>query len=124
MDQGIDLNADDLMWAVFVLPPVISLINQKNWRDEVRGLVALGACLVYALVVTLIRGDLDWTQWREVVLQVMAGAFGAYKLFWKPSKICPVIEEATTIRKPPEYTWVTDSGDGAASPDSGDQAGP
>lgn len=120
MDETfIDANA--LTFAAFVLPPVISLINQRRWPDEMRGLVALGVCVFYSLVLTVVRQDLDWTQWRNVVLQVLVGAFGAYKLFWQPSNIGPRIEAATPIGG---RHSVTRSGDTAASRDDAGPAKP
>jgi hypothetical protein len=95
--EDITLDANALTFAAVVLPPVISLINQKGWGKEVRGLVALGVCIVYSLLVVVLRQDVDWTQWRDLVLQVLAGAFGAYKLFWGPTNIGPDIEERTSI---------------------------
>jgi intracellular septation protein A len=108
MDE-INVNPDDLMFAVFILPPVIAIINQTHWRDEVRALVAMVACLVYAFGITALRQDLDWTMWRDTVIQVLVGTFGAYKLFWKPSHIAPDIEAATTLRREPEVTREDDS---------------
>ena len=99
MEETSLINPNDLTFAMVVLPPVIAIINQKHWSTEVRALVALAACLVYSLVVTFLRQDLDWTAWRNVILQVMIGAFGAYKLFWQPSNIAPAIEDATTVRR-------------------------
>jgi hypothetical protein len=107
--DDLNLNPDDLTFAVFILPPVIAIINQTHWRDEVRGLVALLACMVYSLGITLLRQDLDWTMWRDTVLQVMAGAFAAYKLFWKPTNIAPDIEAATSFRRTPDVTPEDDS---------------
>lgn len=106
-----NINPDDLTFAVFILPPLIALINQSHWRDEVRAIVALLVCLAYSLGITLLRQDLDWTMWRDTVLQVMAGAFAAYKLFWKPSNIAPDIEQATTIRRDDGGGRITYAGD-------------
>jgi hypothetical protein len=124
MDNDVNVSPDDLTFAMFVLPPVISLINQKYWRDEVRALVAMGVCLVYSFVVTFLRADLSFTQWRDTVLQVFVGAFGAYKLFWRPSDIGPSIEAATTFGKGPADRDVTVSGDNGGESPTGLPGGP
>lgn len=112
MDTDFNVNPDDLMFAVFVLPPLIAIINQTHWRDEVRALVAMLACLGYSFGITALRQDLDWTMWRDTVIQVLVGTFGAYKLFWKPSHIAPDIEAATTLpHGPPDSPEVTLMGD-------------
>ena len=95
---AVDLNPEDLTIAFFVLPPIISLINQRRWASEVKALVALGVCLVYALGVTALRGDVSFIEWRNTALQVCTSAFAAYKVFWNPSGWGPAIEAATSSK--------------------------
>lgn len=92
----VDLNPGDLTMAAFVLPPLISLVNQRRWPSEVKALVALGLCVVYAALATLVRGDVSWQEWRNATLQVTAATLAAYKLFWNPSNLAPRLETATT----------------------------
>lgn len=92
----VDLNPVDITMAAFVLPPLISLINQRRWVQEIKALVALGVCVAYAAIVTLIRGEVDWQDWRNSTLQVCAATFAAYKLFWNPSNLAPHLETLTT----------------------------
>jgi len=96
------LDPNSMTFAFLVLPPVIAVINQRTWSREVRGTVALAVCLLYSVLVTALRSDVDWAEWRNVILQVMIGTFGAYKLFWEPSNISHRIEEATDFTHPPE----------------------
>lgn len=112
----IDINAQDLTFSVFVLPPIIAIINRKHWSDEVRALVAMAVCMLYSAIITITRQDLDWHQWRNTLLQVFIGAFGAYQIFWKPSNIAPDIEAATSGRNRPAAPEVPLSGDSNGEP--------
>jgi hypothetical protein len=96
MDTAVGFNPNDMAVAVILLPPFIAVINQKRWSREVRGLVALGVCLVYAVVVTLLVG-LPWASWRNIAWQVLLVTVAAYKLFWQPSNLTEKIEEVTDI---------------------------
>lgn len=93
-----DVNAFDLAMGAMVLPPVIALLNQRHWSAQLRGIVALLVCAVYCLGVLLIRGTLDFTDWRDVLLQVAGAAFLAYKTWWGPTGIAPAIEGFTSTR--------------------------
>ena len=87
----------DLTMAAFVLPPIISILNQRKWQSEIKALVALLICAVYSAVVTLLRHEINWLEWRNALLQVCAGTFVAYKLFWIPSGLAAKIENRTSI---------------------------
>lgn len=100
MDETSIIDPNSMTFAFLILPPVISVINQRTWSREIRGIVALLVCLLYSVLITALRSDLDWEDWRNVILQVMVGTFGAYKLFWEPSNISHRIEEATTFTHP------------------------
>jgi len=104
MDAIGPVNANDMTFAFLILPPIIAVINQKTWSREVRGLVALGVCLLYSTLIAVLVADLDWHQWRNVVLQVLVVTFAAHKLFWQPSHLTGKIEDATQLThpKPPD----------------------
>lgn len=87
----------DAAIAAAVLPPIIAFINQRHWPTQVKGLVALLTCFLYGLVVLIVRGTLDFTNWRNTVLAVAGVAFVAYKVWWQPSGIAPAIEDTTTL---------------------------
>jgi len=91
------ISADDLTFAVVVMPPVIALINQRAWPKEVKGLVGVVACMLYALAVAVYRDELHASDWRNIVLQVGVGTFAAYRLFWGPTNIGPRIEAGTSV---------------------------
>jgi hypothetical protein len=91
-----DINQFDLAIGAVVLPIAISIVNQRHWPAQLKGLIALLICALYALFILVMRGSLDWGNWRDVLLQTTAAAFIAYNMFWKPSGIAPAIEKATT----------------------------
>lgn len=91
-----DINAFDLAMGAMVLPPLIAVINQRHWPAQLKGLLALLVCALYALVVLIIRGPVDLRDWRNTLLLVAGAAFAAYRLWWQPSGIAPAIEAATT----------------------------
>jgi hypothetical protein len=95
--EDIGIEPVDLTMAAFVLPPIISILNQRKWRTEVKALVALLVCGVYSAGVTLLRHEINWLEWRNALLQVCAGTFVAYKMFWNPSGLAAKIENATSI---------------------------
>lgn len=99
-----DINAFDLAMAAVVLPPAIAVVNQLRWSAQLKGIIALLVCALYALVVTWIRGPLDFHDWRNTLLGVAAAAFAAHHLWWRPSGIVPSIEAATSTGAAPALT--------------------
>lgn len=91
-----DFNAVDAAIAATVLPPVISVLNRCNWPAQLKGIVALVVCFVYATGAVFVRDGVDFSQWRDSALTVAGAALAAYKLWWQPSGIGPALENATT----------------------------
>lgn len=91
-----DVNAFDLAVGAAVLPPVIAVVNQRHWPAQLKGIVALLLCCLYALLMTIVRGTVHWDSWRNVLLTVAGAAFVLYRTWWQPSGIAPAIEAATT----------------------------
>jgi hypothetical protein len=96
-------NADDLAWnltfAILVLPPVISIINQKHWRQEYKALTAVAVCIVYSMIVTVFRPGADLKDWRNTIAETLIGTCAVYKIFWNPSTLGPKLEAATSFRR-------------------------
>lgn len=95
-----DVNGFDLAMGALVLPPVIAVINQRRWPPQLRGVVAFAVCALYSLVILIIRGPVDFHDWRGTLLLVAGAAFAAHALFWRPSGITPTIEAATSTGGP------------------------
>lgn len=106
-----EFNAFDVAMAAVVLPPLIAVINRRYWTPQLKGLAALFVCMAYALLVVVLRGPVDFRDWRNTVLVVAGVAFGFYKIWWQPSGIAPAIEATTT---PGYRREVTGTGEPAA----------
>lgn len=91
-----DVNPVDLLVGSAIMPPVIALLNQRQWPAPAKGIIALAACLVASVVVELVRGPLAITGWRDTAIVVAGSSFAAYKLYWQPSGIAPKLEAATS----------------------------
>jgi hypothetical protein len=91
-----DVNPIDLIIGSAIMPPVIALLNQRRWSSPVKGVVALVACLVAALVVEFVRGPIESGDWRDTALVVAGSAFVSFRTFWAPSGIAPALEKATS----------------------------
>ena len=86
-------------WTVLagtVLPGVIAVINQSHWPAQAKGIVALIACFLAALGLVVLRGPVNWHDWRHTALLVTGAALISYRVFWQPSQIAPSIEARTT----------------------------
>ena len=94
-----------VLWSTivgFVLPPVLAVVMQANWRPEVKGLVAFAACLVAATGTTALQGHLgDGTALTTSFLLIFASAIATYRLYWRPTGIAPLIERATDVDRTP-----------------------
>ncbi len=91
-----DVNAFDLAAGAVVLPPVIALLNQWHWPAQLKGIVALLVCALYATGILILRDSLTWADWRDTLLQAAGAAFILYTTWWKPSGIAPAIEAGTS----------------------------
>ncbi len=80
-----------------LLPLVIAFINQCRWPATVKGIVALLVCVISAVVVEVLRGDITFVDWGSTIVVVLTTAFGFYKVLWQPSEIAPRIERATSV---------------------------
>lgn len=87
-----------------LLPLVIALVNQAHWDAKVKGVVALAACAAAATLAEVLRGALDWSDWRNAVVVIGGAAFLSYKTLWQPSTIAPALEQATTLSRKPART--------------------
>jgi hypothetical protein len=94
----VDTSVDALIG--FALPLVIALINQWKWSPKVKGIVALLACVLAAVIAVALRGDLNWSDWRNTAVVVTGVALVSYHTLWKPSTVAPGLERATSVPNP------------------------
>lgn len=89
-----------VMWAAivgFALPPMLAIVQQSKWSDQVRSLVAFAACAVAGAGTAYFQGDFTGKRFVEAGLTVLVTAMATYQSFWKPTKIAPAIEEKTDL---------------------------
>lgn len=88
------------MWSLivgFALPPVLSVIQQSNWSDRLRAVVAFLACAVAGAGVAYFQGELNFERWIEAGLVILVSAVATYRNFWKPTGVAPAIEAKTNV---------------------------
>lgn len=86
-----------LMVVSFVLPPVISIIQQTRWSARLQSVVAFLVYLVVAAVWALLNGIFSAASFVVAALVVFVIAGNSYKLLWKPTGVAPAIEAATPL---------------------------
>ena len=90
-----------MLWSAvvgFVLPPVLSVVIQTGWSQQLQGLVSFLACLIASGGTVWFQGDFgDGTDMATAFLLVFTTAIGTYRLYWKPSGIAPAIERSTNV---------------------------
>jgi ABC-type uncharacterized transport system permease subunit len=84
----------------FVMPLVVSLVNQTHWRPQIKGLVAILVSLVASFLTSWIAGDLNGKSFATSFLIVLGATLTTYRVFWKPTGIADSVEKATTRKAP------------------------
>lgn len=81
----------------FLLPPVLSIVQQSDWSDRLRAAVAFAACLLAGAGVAYFQGDLTGKRFVSGALIVLVTGLTTYRNFWKPTGISPGIEAKTNV---------------------------
>ena len=87
------------MWALivgFFLPPAIAIVQQPTWSEPVRAIVTFLVCAVAAAGTAYFQGDLTSRRFVEAGLVILVTTIATFKGFWKPTKVAPEIEAATS----------------------------
>ncbi len=80
-----------------LLPNIIAIVIQPEWRREARGLVAFGICIVAGVLIALLQGDIDRDgDVATSVVAVLITSQVLYQALWRPSGIAPAIERASS----------------------------
>jgi chromate transport protein ChrA len=83
----------------FIMPPVIAFINQERWGSALKGVVAFVICLLASLGAEIWQDhELNWHDWRNLMIVVFSSAIFFYHQFFKPTTIAPAIESATSAK--------------------------
>jgi len=87
------------MWALivgFLLPPAIAIVQQPSWTEPVRAIVTFIVCLVAGAGTAYFQGDLTGRRWVEASLVTLVATIATFKGLWKPTRVAPEIESATS----------------------------
>lgn len=87
------------IWSMlvgFLMPPLIAVILRSHWPSQAKASVTVAACLVGGGVTAYLQGYFHGVTLIRAVLLTLGAALVFYRIFWKPSKIAPTIEAATT----------------------------
>lgn len=99
-----DFGENEILWATiigFMLPALISFINQAKWSSQVKGVVALASSVVAGAGTAYFAGQWNSEDVVRSIMIVLILSQVAYATFWKPTNIASSIERDTTIGKPP-----------------------
>lgn len=93
------------LWSLvvaFLLPLVISVVQQPSWPDALRASVTFVACILAALGTTYFQGRLHIETLDDLLrsfLLIFIGAIATYSQWWKRTGVAPAIERATAPRR-------------------------
>lgn len=79
-----------------LVPLVISLIIRTTWQRPAQEIAAFGTCIVAALIIAWLKGELTSAAPVEAFGVVYALARASYLTVWKPTTIAPKLEAATS----------------------------
>lgn len=81
----------------FLLPPVLSVVQQSGWSDRLRAVVAFLACALAGAGTAYFQGDLTGRRFVSASLVVLVTALATYRNLWKPTGVSPAIETKTNV---------------------------
>jgi hypothetical protein len=85
----------------FLLPHIISLVNQQHWSPGLKSIVAFGVCVVAAIVTVWAKGTLDLHHLSATLGIIYLMARSSYAGLWKPLGVSDAIEASTTLHSSP-----------------------
>lgn len=84
--------------VAFVIPLVLSVLNQSKWSSTMKAVVFFLVSIVAAAGTAYFQGDLTGKRWLDAALVIVPAAAAFYHGFWKPTGIAPVLEEGTDLK--------------------------
>lgn len=81
--------------AGVLLPVLVATVNRSHWPAWAKGVVVLVSSIGAGAATAALTGDLTGATWVQSALIVAGAAVTAYKLWWQPTGIGPMIERAT-----------------------------
>lgn len=94
-----DFGENAALWAIiigFMLPALIAFVNQVDWSSQSKGIVALISSLVAGTGTAYFAGQWQPEDVVRSIMIVLILSQIAYVTFWKPTRIAPSIEQATS----------------------------
>ena len=88
----------------FIVPLIVSFVNQSHWKPQYKGIVAIAVSALAAFITSWAAGDLHGKSFATSFLIVLGATLTTYRVFWKPTGIADSVESATTLRKTPATT--------------------
>jgi hypothetical protein len=83
--------------VAFIIPLVLSVLNQSKWSPRVKAGLFFAVSLVAAAGTAYFEGDLDGKPWLDSALVIVPAGAAFYHGFWKPTTIAPKIEQKTNL---------------------------
>lgn len=84
----------------FLLPNVISVVQQPRFTPPIRACVTAVACIIGGVGTSYFNGEFDATGLVSSMLTIGVAAITFYKGFWKPTGVAPALENATSKTPP------------------------
>ncbi len=81
--------------VAFVVPLVLSVLNQTKWRAEFKAAVFFVVSVLAAGGTAYFQGELTGKRWLDSALVIVPAAAAFYHGFWKPVGVAPAIEQKT-----------------------------
>lgn len=94
-----DSSQEVASWGILIgalLPILIAILNQPQWTDQQKRFIALGVAFVSGTGTVIVSGNFDPGNWVVTIAAVLGASQAAYTVLWKPTKIAPRIEAATS----------------------------
>lgn len=83
------------------LPLLTAVVNNPRWTSQQRQIISALISLVVGVVVVVASGNFDPQNWIVTLVAVVGAAQAAYAFLWKPTKVAPAIETATSRKLTP-----------------------
>lgn len=83
--------------VAFFLPVILAAVMQLKWSPQVRSIVAFVVCVLVAVAIAYVHGNLDGPDVVQQVLVILTVAQATYVGFWKPSGVTGRIASVTEV---------------------------
>jgi len=87
------------MWSALVggaAPLLVAVVQQPSWGRPLRAVVTLMLCLLLGSGTAFFNDQFNGRGIASCVLLVLFAAWTSYLALWKPTRVAPAIETATS----------------------------